>query len=189
MNLQDYVVKKAIKNVYNKKVLNKEQDVFYDLYNKLSDKLGYKLSVKKTITLNDTLNIPSSLDMYIKRCETTLFNTKMRFLEWDKETKSSYYYTSKGEIFRTDYKNGLSNDIPTYIIDRYKKLINFVKNNNIDYMYDIEYMMIGYDDNHNFFLGSDNKHYYTNKNDYKTFNECNESLNDKFNNFIDEING
>ena len=188
MNLQDYVVKKAIKNVYNKKVLNKEQDVFYDLYNKLSDKLGYKLSVKKTITLNDTLNIPSSLDMYIKRCEKTLFNTKMRFLEWEKETKSSYYYTSKGEIFRTDYKNGLSNDIPKYISERYNNLMFFIKNNDIDDHYEIEYVLIGYNDKHNFFLGNDNKHYYTLKNDYNMFYECTDKLNIQFNDFISQIN-
>ena len=183
MKIIDYILKTSISNNYN----NKHSETF-DLFNKLSDKFGYKNVVKRTYNINKELNIPSSLEMYIKRVQTTLFDQKLRFLEWDKETKSSYYFNNSGEIFKTDYKNGLSNDIPKYISERYNNLMFFIKNNDIDDHYEIEYVLIGYNDKHNFFLGNDNKHYYTLKNDYNMFYECTDKLNIQFNDFISQIN-
>lgn len=188
MTFKEYILKTAIKNMYDKVILKKDNINLFDLYNKISDKFGYKTVVKKTYNTNKELVIPSSLEMYIKRCQTTLFEKKMRFLEWDKETKSSYYIDNNGIIYATNYKDGLSVKIPSYINERYKNLINFIKLNEIDNQIDIEYILIGHTLKHNYFLGSDNKHYYTESNNYSNFIECSARMDKEFNKFINELN-
>lgn len=164
--LSDYIIQNAIKLSYKSHVENKPVDnLLTGMFQNLSDKFGYKI-VSST---SDVTHLPNHLQK-LGHLPHNNSGKMVRFLDYSTTTKNCYYFDNTGNVYtyvKGDYKTLIEVPIETFeLYNQHEELLSYVKKHgdNISKFRKnaIDYVMIGYDNKHKFYLGSDNKLYYSN---------------------------
>lgn len=180
MRFRDFIVNQAIKTNYREKILNKcDNAVISSIYTKLSDNLGYKI-----MDMVLCKNRQCSHQEWAKILERFAYDKSTnpkRFLEYNTERRRSYYFSENGVLYTGI--NGIDFEIvypsdDKELYEKHRKFLDYAiiyYNHNV--LKDKQYMMIGFNDKHRYYLCTDGKFYYTlGKGSY--YKECTKRLNE-----------
>lgn len=170
MRYKDFIMKKAIKEAYNIYIQQEKASLMGQIYVKLGNKLGYKMIDEEVIY---NIKPTSSNKTFITNCErytTTCKNLNLRYLDYNMDTRMSIYFDEEGNLYQYDYMkykepNGgyclLPREGNEKIYDKHKEFLDFaVKYYKEVQKNKVQYLLMGYDNKHYYYLGSDGKCYY-----------------------------
>lgn len=189
MRFKDYIVKRAIKINYDNIVDSEKKLTLLDnAVLSASTKLGYKLL--------DTIKSKKSIDIPKKEWESILnryygsVKSDKIYLEWDTGAHHAIYFDKQGYLYYgiDGIKYELISPIECFkLYNKHHDFLEFAK----EYYKNIEtiekqYMLIGYDDKHRFYLCTDGKTYYkfTDKGSYQI---CTEKLQKQANKYMEKL--
>lgn len=179
MRFRDYIVKEAITRNYKEKILSQSTNPLVDMiYSSLSTKLGYKLIFEKQ---ESTIDVPNKewktiLDRYAYGRD----DIPKRFLIYDSDKKCSYYFGENGMIYTGNGSNFTLAPILEHkeVYNKYGEFLSFAT-----YYFETnkkmnkQYMLLGYNDKHRYYICTDSKFYYSLGENSK-YKECTPKLNE-----------
>lgn len=190
MRFKDFLVSAAIIRNYNDKIKSIcVNPVLDNVYATISNKLGYKLIDEEIV---GSVSCPNNeWGKLVNRYAYEQTNNPKRFLAYDSNTKSSYYFGENGMIYvgiaAKEFKLVKILDNKE-LYNKYGDFLSFVT-----YYYEKnkqakrQYLLIGYNDKHRYYIGNDSKYYYK-ISEKSSFKECTPKLNIICKNLISELN-
>lgn len=178
MRFKDYIVKTAIQRNYKDKILaNSDNSLLDNIYASLANKFGYKLidEVKES----DIKCHNKDWKRILTRYSYDKSNSPKRFLEYDVEDKTSYYFSEQGMIYKG--KQGTTFELVSLlakpnIYNKYSEFLEYVR-----YYFSKktesskQYLMLGYNDKHMYYVCTDGNFYFK-FSESSPYKECTERL-------------
>lgn len=177
MRFRDFIVNEAIERNYKEKILSQSISPLMDMiYCSLASKLGFKLITEKQ---ESTVDIPNNdWKTWIGRYGYDNESISKQFLVYDSDNRCSYYFGENGMIYQGNGKNFTLVPIleNKEIYNKYGEFLSFVS-----YYFETnkksnkQYMLLGFDDKHRYYICTDSKFYYSNG-ESSNFKECTPKL-------------
>lgn len=187
MRFKDFIVNTAIKRNYKDKILSQsDNSVLDNVYTSISDKLGYKLlDVEKSSPIKCK---NKDWERILTRYSYDNTDTPKRFLEYDVEDKTSYYFGENGLIYKgCAGKNFelVSMITKPKLYSKHSKFLDFVATYCVENQtVEKQFMLLGYNDKHRYYVCTDGKFYYK-IDEQSSYQECSKNLH---NHCLDLIN-
>ena len=180
MRFRDYIVNTAIKRNYKSILKSNFDNLTVDnIYVTLADKFGYKIN-----NVEKSKMPPCDNKVWEKILHRTTYdknNDPKRFFEYDSVRKKSFYFSESGMLYTGICGVTFLQVSPITEPELYKEheeFLNYVKTYyKTAKPNDKQYVMLGYNDKHRYYICSDKNFYYT-LSDKSSYQRCSEKMND-----------